>query len=269
MLYATHPLKMKDCIWLWGHHPGVHDIYELPKPSTISPQDAAKFMGIYNLMMIRFDKWPESPYDSLAASLSPLKRVVWSLVGAGGRTSKIERDEVLGLHKKHNNIKGFMLDDFWSGGPESNNRVILKVDELKEIHDYTSKNKLDIWSVCYISELFNKEKIKPYFDYIDRFTLWSWVPEHLNKLDEKLEMFKDIAPNKPRYLGCYLWDYGRKTYMPLDIIQKQCFRSLELIQQKELSGIIFLGSPVCDVGLESVSWVRNWIASISEVPVPK
>lgn len=254
----------RDRLWLWGHCPGVHDRYGLPRPSSVTPEGAAAYMGIPNLLMIRYDKYPEPPYDGLAKSLKPLRRVVWGLVGAGGRTSLQERKDVLRLPEANKNITGFMLDDFWSGGPEGNGGIILPLDELRRLHDEVQQKSLDLWVVLYVSELFRKREILPYLEHLDRFTLWSWFPEHLRDLDTKLAMFRDLIPDKPRYLGCYLWDYGRCQPMPLDVVKLQCRRGLELTLEGELDGLIFLGSPVCDVGLEAVEWVRNWIEEVGD-----
>jgi hypothetical protein len=215
-------------------------------------------------MMIRYDKYPESPYEALASSLKPLRRVVWGMVGAGGRTSQEERAEVLDLSTRHKNIGGFMLDDFWSGGPDGNRGIILALEELRVISEEVRRRRLDLWAVLYISELFRKDEILPYLEHIDRLTLWSWFPEHLRDLDRKLSLFRDLKPDKPRYMGCYLWDYGRKCPMPMDVVRLQCERGFDLTRQGDLNGLIFLGSPVCDVGLEAVEWVRSWISEVGD-----
>lgn len=261
MLFFKHKNTVRDRLWLWGHCPGVHDNYGLPRPSTITPQDAAAYLNIPNLMMVRYDKYPEPPYEPLAASLKPLRRVVWSLVGAGGRTSHEEREAVLALSDLYTNINGFILDDFWSGGPEGNGGIVLPLDELRELHGRIRERNRDLWAVLYISELFRKEEILPYLEYVDRLTLWSWFPEHLRDLNRKLDYFRELS-DKPKYLGCYLWDYGRKAPMPMDVVKLQCRRGLELMKTGDLEGLIFLGSPVCDVGLESVEWVRSWIREV-------
>ena len=264
MLLLKHKPTVRGRLWLWGHCSGVHDHYGLPRPSTIGPAEAAESMGIPNLIMVRYDKWPISPYDDLAISLKKMRRVVWSLVGAGGRTSPEERAEVLSLSQRHPNITGFMLDDFWSGGPDGNGGIILPIEELEAIRD----SGREIWAVMYISELFRKNEIASHLDYIDHATLWSWVPEHLNDLDRKLGMFRDLVPSKKRHMGVYMWDYGRSQPMPLHIVQRQCSRGLELLRSGELEGMIFLASCICDVGVEAVNWVRDWIKQVADQPCP-
>lgn len=45
-----------------------------------------------------------------------MKRVVWSLVGASGRTSEAERERVLQLAEQFPNITGFVMDDLFNKG---------------------------------------------------------------------------------------------------------------------------------------------------------
>jgi hypothetical protein len=79
---------IRDRIWLWGHAAGSHNAdWNLPAPSTIGPVEAATWLGIPNLLMIRYDGQPAMPYDELADSMSGLRRVGWGITGARGETS--------------------------------------------------------------------------------------------------------------------------------------------------------------------------------------
>jgi len=76
-----------------------------------------------------------------------------------------------------------------------------------------------------------------------------------------------VAPNSARLLGCYMWDYGKKRRMPLDLMQHQAEFGLELLQNGRIEGIIFLASCICDLELEAVEWTRNWIAQHGQLHV--
>jgi hypothetical protein len=266
MLHHKKIPTLRQKFWIWGHEPGVHDHYQIPGKSRMTAAEGALYMGIPNLMMVRYDKYPIAPYDQLALSFRSLDKVVWSLVGAGGRTSPEEREEVFQLAKRHPVIKGVLLDDFWSGGPEGNGGIVLTLDELKALHAKSKAQSLDLWCVLYVSELFRQGTIAEYLNYIDKFTLWSWIPEHLNKFEDKIKLYEDLIPEKPRYMGIYMWDYGRCQPMPLHIVQMQCEKGLELIQQQKLDGLIFLATSICDVGIDAVEWVRNWISRVGDQP---
>src|SRR5262249_3752064 len=99
-----------DRLWLWGHDVGAHnDSWGLPKPSRIPPTDAAIYMGISNLIMVRYQVRPAPPFDQYAVPMLALKRVVWSVVGARGATDDQEREHVLDLAASQPNITGLMM----------------------------------------------------------------------------------------------------------------------------------------------------------------
>ena len=65
------------------------------------------------------------------------------------------------------------------------------------------------------------------------------------------------------YLG--VWDYGQKCPMPLDLMETQCELGLRWLREGRIDGVIFVASCICDLGLETVEWTRNWIAGVGEV----
>jgi len=63
-------------------------------------------------------------------------------------------------------------------------------------------------------------------------------------------------------LGCYMWDYGIEQPMPADVLRNQCNRALEWLRQRRIDGIIFLASCICDLQLEAVESVKQWINEV-------
>src|SRR5947207_967677 len=105
---------LRDRLWVWGHDAGSHnDGWGLPGPSRITPAEAAFYLGIPNLIMVRYKGRPPLPLDQFAVPLRALRRVVWSAVGAHGQTDEEERSHVLDLAAHHPNVTGVMLDDFF------------------------------------------------------------------------------------------------------------------------------------------------------------
>src|SRR6185312_16786649 len=78
-------ITVRDRLWLWGHPAGAHNKdWGLSEPSRITPVEAAYYMSIPNVVMVRYSGKPEMPFDQYAIPFRPLKQVVWSVVGAGG-----------------------------------------------------------------------------------------------------------------------------------------------------------------------------------------
>ena len=110
---AAGPQTVRDTMWMWGHYEGSYNgTWGLPGDSSITPVEAARSMGVPNVIMIRYNGKPKPPFDDYALPFRTLKKVMWSVTGAGGVTSKTERDAVFALAAKMPNITGVFMDDF-------------------------------------------------------------------------------------------------------------------------------------------------------------
>ena len=115
------PSTVLDRLWIWTHSAGVHDGIDLgggrQGKSRMTPVQGAAYLGVPNIYFIHFPNNPPiSRFRQYALDFRPMKRVVWSLTGAGGDTSSEGREAVLKLAAEFCNITGFVLDDFlhWS-----------------------------------------------------------------------------------------------------------------------------------------------------------
>src|SRR5437588_9699836 len=135
-LPATGKSTVQDRLWLWAHDAGAHnESWGLPRPSRITPTEAAVYLGVPNLVMVRYLGKPPLPFDQYALPFRALKRVVWSVVGARGQTGEEERAHVLDLATRHPNITGLMLDDFFGSEQpgQGDDRAALPPDKLREL----------------------------------------------------------------------------------------------------------------------------------------
>src|SRR5215471_16537152 len=129
---------VQDKLWLWGHDAGAHnDSWGLPKPSRITPTEAAVYLGIPNLIMVRYQGRPPLPFDQYALPFRALQRVVWSVVGARGQTDERERAHVLDLAARHPNLTGLMLDDFFGSEQpaQAEDQAALRADQLRDLRN--------------------------------------------------------------------------------------------------------------------------------------
>jgi hypothetical protein len=234
----------------------------------MTPAEAAFYLGIPNLIMVRYQGRPPLPFDQYGVPLRVLKRVVWSVVGAGGRTDDQERAHVLDLAARQTNITGLMLDDFF--GPEQPARgedpAALPPDQLRDLGGRLTVGgrRLRLWAVLYDHQL--GRPLGPYLGLLDVVSFWTWDAEKLRGLEGNLERLAHVAPGCGRVLGCYLWDYGRKQPMPPGLMRHQCEVGLDWLRRKKIEGMIFLASCLCDLELEAVEWTRGWIAQVADQP---
>jgi hypothetical protein len=125
---------VRDRLWLWGHPPGVYNNSlrrVLGRESTIGPVEAAKELGIPNVLHIRYRGEPQPPFSDYYRPFRELKQVYWSLVGAHGATTPEERRQVYQLAEDNPNLRGFILDDFFHVQPRGN-----AFDSLRELRPW-------------------------------------------------------------------------------------------------------------------------------------
>ncbi|HOZ46232.1 MAG TPA: hypothetical protein PLO37_02385 [Candidatus Hydrogenedentes bacterium] len=255
---------VRDKLWIWTHAAGAHNKeWNLPRPSRMTPAEGAFYLGVPNLLMIRYQSEPAMPFDSYAISFRPLKRVVWSLTGASAETSEEERTHVLDLARRFPNIVGFVMDDFFQG----DGRGALAPEQLRELRSQLTVDsvKRDLYVVLYQHQL--DLPIQSHLDYCDKVTFWTWKSEDLDALEGNLDRLERVAPKQGKLLGCYLWDYGNRAPMPLDLMKKQCALGRAWMREGRIEGMIFLASNVCDIELETVEFTRDWIASVGDETV--
>ncbi len=255
---------VRDRLWVWGHIAGSHDEgWELPMPSRMTPAEAALYLDVPNLLMVSFRDNLQAPFDQLATSLRPLDRVVWSIVGAGAVTDASQTEEVFKLAERFPNITGVIMDDFFKTNPEGGEVGTLSVEELQRIRRdklMLSDRQLELWNVMYTHQ-FHLD-VRAHMAECDVVTCWTWRAEELAELEKSMDKFEEAAPDSRLLLGCYLWDFGDRKPIPLELMKYQCEKGLEWLKSGRIEGLIFLASCQCDLGLETVEWTRDWIAEV-------
>lgn len=59
-----------------------------------------------------------------------------------------------------------------------------------------------------------------------------------------------------KLLGQYMWDFGGKREMPVELMSNQLMAS----KSRQISGLIFHCTPLVDLALAAVNLSRKWIA---------
>ena len=58
--------RIRDRFWIWCHEAGSHNAgWGLPGISRMTPVEGAAYLGVPNLLMIRYEGKPAPPYDQL------------------------------------------------------------------------------------------------------------------------------------------------------------------------------------------------------------
>ena len=266
---------VRDRMWVFAN-PVNADYAITGRRSVMSPLEAAVYLGVPNLLMVneypRAGQEPthrpfEPPFEQYAYPLKVLKRVAWSIVGAGGVTVSSERQQVLDMARRIPNIVGVFMDDFFRSR-NSERPASLTIDELKDIQRQLkeSSKKVDLFVTLYTRRL--DPDIRDYLDLIDVITLWTWETAELANLEANLARLEKLAPKSRKLLGCYTASLDPKgtprwTAMPVPVMQQQCETGLRWLREGRIDGIIIYGTAM-DLGWECVDWVRDWIQRVGD-----
>lgn len=254
--------KVRDRLWLWGHAAGASNReWNLPRPSRITPLEAAAYLDISNLLMVLYDGQPEMPYDQYYVPLRALDRVGWSIVGARGERPAGMLEHILDLARREPNLTGLVMDDFlnWdSGQPEVSVEELARLAAQRRLPGKT----LDLMMILYAHQL--DAPVAEHLRHCNQVSFWIWESKNLVHLERDFARFEQLVPDHERYLGVYMWDFGAggAPIADLSLLQRQCELGLAWLHAGRIHGMIFLPSTVCDLELDTVEWVRGWIREV-------
>jgi len=251
--------NLRDRLWMWGNGPGTTDgVHGVPAGNKIDIADAIDYMGIPNVYVVRWLGKPEPPFDEYVKQFHRTKRVSWTILDSAPESDEQKKQWAFELVEKMPNLVGLSLDDFFGSH-------IRSVDYLralrKEMDNQTRR--LDLSLVLYTMEL--HLDIKNHIDCVDEVLFWTWHATDLVKLEENFKKYRDIVPDKPTWLGIYMWDFGNEKPITEELMKQQLDFALEKFKRHEIEGMIFHCTSLVDLGLEAVEYSKKWIAEHGDV----
>lgn len=279
----VRPGTVRDRLWTFCN-PVNADYNYVKTRSVITPVESALYLGIPNIIMVnQYPSQPEnldpnsdgfyqpwrSPLQLHAFPTRMLRRVVWSIVGASGKTNLPERNEAIALAKKTPNFVGMMMDDFIRKDGQGALTVEQVADISRELK--SGDRKLDLYAVLYEYQF--ESSFAEYLKYIDVVTFWTWRTQELARLEENFAVLERLAPKARKMLGCYTTSYDPKaavrwTELPVETMRKQCETGLRWLQEGRIEGIIIYGN-FLELDWDCMKWVRDWIARVGDQPLRK
>jgi hypothetical protein len=264
---------VRDRFWIWGHEAGSHTspkakkMWAVPGTSRMTPVEAAYYMDIPNCIMVVFDNLPGLPFHQHTLAMSPLKQVVWSVIGDASSTrndQETDLEEVLDMTRRFPNVTGAIMDDFFH--QDQARHSLAQLSSLcGQLHG--APRPLDLWVVLYHDQL--DQPIGHYLKFCDVVTFWTMPGSQLVDLERNFERFLAVTPDVRRMLGCYMWNYGEKSPMPVHLMRRQCELGLTWLREGVIEGMIFLASCICDLDIKAVEWTRQWIAEVGDEPLAR
>jgi hypothetical protein len=266
---------LRDRFWLWGHeancyHRHANNVWHIPGTSSrMTPAEAAVYLGIPNVIMVRFGNQPQPPFRQHALPLLPLKRFVWSIVGDSGSTDNDRNpdiQDVLALVDEFPNLTGAIMDDFFRRDPARPGRYSVEQVAGFRRQLRSGARPLDLYIVAYTHDL--AFPIQGHLAAADAITFWTWQAAELKALETNFATLEGLAPASRKLLGIYMWDFGTGAPVPMEAMEHQCRLGLEWLKAGRVEGLVFLASCIADVGIEAVEYARRLIARVGDEPLP-
>lgn len=263
-------MKMRDVGWVWegqGLDPGVY-------PSIFGVGEGADFFGVPNVVFLFH------PTTELALKkLSRFRSVVcdiskWLFRNCGEdnygsrsypdsrfETVSAEARKLSEFSLRYGNVVGAIYDDL-KGLMEKEKGGVEQAKAIKaallEQNPY-----LHLECVVYAHELEDRKFWEPLIPLIDVVSFWVWSYEKLGLLADDIARCREMFPDKPIRMGCYLRDYGSQQPMPMDSLKHQWSVLAKALDEKTVSGFEILGTVLIDGQLEQATWVRDFIRAHS------
>ena len=243
-------------LWNWSHLESSHNHYTKHN-SSITPEEFAEEYQIENAFLVSYGGNITPPFEPFAERMKDLRNIKWSILG--NSTDPLPEsplgfaEEIIELSKKYPNITGGVIDDFYA--PVRLKRFPPEV--LRAIQKRLAENGLDFWGVLYESHIY-MDDVKKYYDCFDGITFWIWEQEHIDQLEENLNQFFTLFPEKRKMVGVYLFDYAGGKEMDINRFKKQVERYLSLLEEGKIEGIIFCSGCVGDAPLETNKLLKTY-----------
>jgi hypothetical protein len=266
---------IRDAIWIWGQEAGCFhrhrdNCWNLPGMSRMTPAEGAFYMGIPNIMIVRFANQPMPPFRPYAIPLRPLKRIVWSIIGDSSSQDNDRQpdvQEVIALAEDFPNVTGGIMDDFFRNDPAAPGRFTAEQVEGFRRRLHSARRPLDLYVVAYSRSL--ALPIQKHLDAVDVITFWTWQARELEALESNFRRLEELSPQKRKVLGLYMWDFGACAPMPMAAMEHQCRLGLEWLRTGRVEGLIFLASCIADLELDAVEYARRLIAQVGDEPLAR
>lgn len=273
--HLPYERTLRDRLWMWGHDSGslVAGYGIGDKGTDIEPAAALEYMGIPNVCMVRFTGTPLPPFDDYVKQFAKTKRLTWGFVdNARNFTTEEKKPQALDLATRTPNLVGLDMDDFFigdavpktEGGEASAHLTVAQVEAVRKELDVAGR-RLNLSMVIYSNQL--HPAIKRHVDLVDAVYFWTWKARDLIHLEANFAAYRKIAPTKKTLLGIYMWDFGEKKTLPLELMEHQCRVALDLLKKGEIEGLIFHCTPLCGMKLEAVEWSKTWIRQHADLVV--
>ncbi|MFH1739718.1 MAG: hypothetical protein ABIH23_11970 [bacterium] len=261
-------VKMCDVGWIWegqGLDPGVPpSIYGLSQGAAyfglrrvnllFHPNDAHALGLLKDMKEVTCDitKWK--------AGWNPDGAMKWEIRGEQARVVA-EAEKVSALSLDFPNVTGAFFDDLM-GRMKKEGYTHEDFARVSAAAKSVNPN-LKLWTVVYTHELDEDSFWNSLSPFVDIVNLWIWNSRDIKDQETYVIQCRDLFPDKPIVMGCYLRDYTIPGPVPVDRVLFQMTSVADLLERDMIQGFSLLASVLIDSHRLQAEAVRDFIAAHS------
>lgn len=194
-------------------------------------------------------------------SFRPLREVGWEICNAGIDPDVV--NQLIEESKEFGNTGCGVFDDFFRGSVDYRQVPIENLYEVRRRLHEDGPRPLAMWMVLYTADygLDRKQNaaLMPYLEPFDGIILWTWEEKDIVQFDEKYELFSEMAKDKRKMLGLYLFNFGESRQATAKAVLWQLERYSELLRQGAIEGIVLHTNTMADLDYEAYNVCVDWM----------
>ena len=254
-------MKLKDKVWIWGHpENSLKGNFGIVKDSDVSPVKGMEYLGARNIFYVPMGRLKAEEKDVKSAEMQEKclafgwSKEPWDTI-----------DEIVERKKRFPSFKILIYDDFFRIENEGNNALSIGKEELIANRKKLNGIGVEVWVVLY--ERDKDADISEYMDCFDGVSFWFWNQPTEKQYAENVRIFIEKTPDKKRFIGCYLYDFGRERACDPHGVETELENDRKLLAKGLIDGVILHTNAVGNMGLEGYEICAKWMEKNGEKKV--
>ena len=261
---------LRDRLWLWGMK--VNSLQAKGEgsgfgESAITAEEVIQRTGIRNVVMagdLEID-------ERSLASVPSARRLVckWALHERGPDGTLVLkvaqcRDRLLAakrLAAADTRIEGFLVDDLSTGSIDAGitPEHLTKLQFVNAVYPH----RLPLGGTLYMHVL-ERPELLPLLPSLHFLYVPLWHADRIETVPAALARVTDLAGGKPLTLCRYFFDFGNGRPIPPALMQRHLDLAEELLLQQKVTGVLFCGTCMMDLGWASTACFYQWLERVGD-----
>jgi hypothetical protein len=272
------PASLLERVWLWGMRPNVlqesHECQAMPgfdRTSRITAEESMKRTGIANLVIAGGLEINQETLSSVPSA----RRIICKWSAHEYVPNEQPRPDIAGclqrlfaakkLSATDRRVDAFLLDDLSTGSMTAGVGAA-HIAELQR-ENASCWPHLPLYGTIYPQSL-DRPGLAEVIAHLDLLVMPLWHVEEVESLPRYLERCNELSGGKPIIACLYFYDFGKSQMISRDQMRRQLDVLTGQMELDRVTGAVFCGTCMLDIGWESVDCWFDWLRELGGVRSP-